>query len=44
MTPHLPKYMSMYFLEKNSSHSTNVIDTDLIHVDSKRLIKGKKHC
>lgn len=44
MTPHLPKYIFMYFFKNNSAHSTKVIDSDLIHVDSKRLIKGKKHC
>lgn len=39
-----PTSPEMYFFEKNCAYSAKVIDTDLIHVDSKRLIKGKKHC
>lgn len=41
MAPHLSKCI---FWTKISAHSAIVIDTDLLHVDSKRLIKGEQHC
>lgn len=33
-----------HFWTKIFAHSIIVIDSDLLHVDSKRLIKGEQHC